>query len=80
MGAMQELIDERLAPQPHGCRWVVCFTHKKRLQHCVWQRMKVFPSEAERVVQKPCDQCLSEETSHDTDTLSLFDSHSSAYN
>ncbi len=62
---------EPTAPSPH--HWIVCLTHFKCLQNCVWQAMQEAPSDVMRTTHKPCDQCLSEVTGDAPKNLSLHD-------
>ena len=76
MEVMQEAImNERFAPSTQN--WTVCLTHFKRLHECVWQPMIEAPPDVMRIAHKPCDQCLSQETGYDTETIRLFDPDSS---
>lgn len=64
-------MDEQFAPSTHN--WIVCLTHCKRLQNCIWESMNDTPPDVMKMAHKPCDQCLSEEAGDEAETLSLRD-------
>ena len=76
MEAIQEkMLDEQFTPLHHN--WIVCFKHLKRLMQGVWQPMTEFSPDI--AMNTRSDQCHSEESHDDTETLSLFSTNNSRF-